>query len=360
MRNLYLLRGVPASGKSSWVKNNNLQKITLSSDEIRLLFPQFDNTITQIYDTQVWQLLYSLMEKRMQLGQDIVIDATHYRKSFITAYEDYCDKYDYLLKVVYFDTPIEVCKERNATRKYKVPEKVIDKMYETIKANSKEIETNFTVLTPEEAIIDMEKSNRRVLTEIPIDPRNIKLWFSILRNKKEEYLDHQREDIIDVFPFMQVEYRFKQNNPWHIHDVFNHSVESLKWALTRDYIPDKYLTDELLFAILLHDIGKPFTAKVGQDGYTHFYNHGPIGSQFFNNHVRQYLTDYFEKDQLDFISEVIRKHIEPRKETDSISMIIMKFADYSSHSGWNEVKENEAKEEIMEKIRNERGSSVSQ
>ena len=92
-RHLYLLRGIPASGKSTWIQENNLEPYTLSSDKIRLLFPQFGESITQIYDTQVWNLLYELLEKRMQLGLPIIIDATHYRKSFITAYNDLCDKY---------------------------------------------------------------------------------------------------------------------------------------------------------------------------------------------------------------------------------------------------------------------------
>ena len=38
MRNLIILRGIPASGKSSWVKNNELEQFTVSSDALRLLY----------------------------------------------------------------------------------------------------------------------------------------------------------------------------------------------------------------------------------------------------------------------------------------------------------------------------------
>lgn len=35
MRTLVLLRGIPASGKSTWIKENKLEAYTLSSDHIR-------------------------------------------------------------------------------------------------------------------------------------------------------------------------------------------------------------------------------------------------------------------------------------------------------------------------------------
>ena len=38
MRTLVLLRGIPASGKSTWVKENKLEAYSLSSDHIRTLF----------------------------------------------------------------------------------------------------------------------------------------------------------------------------------------------------------------------------------------------------------------------------------------------------------------------------------
>ena len=36
MRTLLLLRGIQASGKSTWIKENNLEAYTLSADNIRL------------------------------------------------------------------------------------------------------------------------------------------------------------------------------------------------------------------------------------------------------------------------------------------------------------------------------------
>ena len=38
MRTIYILRGAPGSGKSTWIKENNLEQYTLSADNIRLMY----------------------------------------------------------------------------------------------------------------------------------------------------------------------------------------------------------------------------------------------------------------------------------------------------------------------------------
>lgn len=37
MRTLYLLRGAPGSGKSTWIKDNKLSPYTLCADDIRTM-----------------------------------------------------------------------------------------------------------------------------------------------------------------------------------------------------------------------------------------------------------------------------------------------------------------------------------
>ena len=38
MRTIYILRGAPASGKSTWIENNHLEQYTLSADKIRVMY----------------------------------------------------------------------------------------------------------------------------------------------------------------------------------------------------------------------------------------------------------------------------------------------------------------------------------
>ena len=147
MRSLVILRGSPASGKSTWVKEMGLESYTLSADDIRLLVEspilvpdKTHRVISQENDNYVWTLLYELLEKRMARGEFVIVDATHSRSSDFSRYNKLCERYRYRKFYVDFsDVPIEECKRRNALRPdYKqVPEKVIEKMYSRLKTQGK-------------------------------------------------------------------------------------------------------------------------------------------------------------------------------------------------------------------------------
>lgn len=147
MRTLVILRGSPGSGKSTWIKQMNLENYTLSADALRMLVEspilvpdKKHRVISQKNDGYVWQLLFDLLEKRMQNGEFVVIDATHSRSSDFSRYNKLCERYRYRKYYVDFsDVPLEECKRRNASREdYKrVPENVIEKMYSRLETQSK-------------------------------------------------------------------------------------------------------------------------------------------------------------------------------------------------------------------------------
>ena len=147
MRSLVILRGSPASGKSTWIKEMRLENYTLCADNLRLLVEspiivpdKKHRVISQKNDNYVWQLLFELLEKRMSRGEFVLIDATHSRSSDFSRYNKLCERYRYRRYYVDFsDVPLEECKRRNSLREdYKrVPEKVIDKMYSRLKTQSK-------------------------------------------------------------------------------------------------------------------------------------------------------------------------------------------------------------------------------
>ncbi|WP_144624957.1 RNA ligase [Bacillus velezensis] len=139
MRRLVLLRGCPAVGKSTWIKENGLQQYTLSADEIRLLFQSPDLNINGKYhitpknDGRVWQLLFELLESRMERGEFTIVDATHSKQSMISRYKSLAQKYRYRVHVVDFsDVDIETILKRNKLRpEHKhVPESAIYNIYE--------------------------------------------------------------------------------------------------------------------------------------------------------------------------------------------------------------------------------------
>ena len=138
MRYLIVLRGLPASGKSSYIKENNLEPYTLSSDKYRLLLssfvPSFDSEyghINQNYNAEAWKRLYNDLEFRMKHGEFTIVDATHMTKKSLQNYRKLCKMYYYRMIVVNFDVDAESCIERDKNRAcYSVGKEVIEKMAE--------------------------------------------------------------------------------------------------------------------------------------------------------------------------------------------------------------------------------------
>lgn len=145
MRTLLLLRGAQASGKSTWVVENNLEPYTLSADKIRLnianpiLNEDGSIEISQKNNKLTWELLYKYLEMRMENGDFTIIDATHSDLKLLNKYRDLANTYKYTIYYLEFDTPLEECLKRNRERvgyKY-VPEKVIERTWEAIKNKEK-------------------------------------------------------------------------------------------------------------------------------------------------------------------------------------------------------------------------------
>lgn len=141
MRILLVMRGVPGCGKSTWIKEHELEAYTLSPDNIRLMFsaPELGldgkRHISSKCDKHVWSFLNERLEARMKNGDTTVIDATHTKESYLKDYKKLCKQYNYRMIVVDFSSiDLDTIKLRNYRREsYKqVPEEVIDRMYQQI------------------------------------------------------------------------------------------------------------------------------------------------------------------------------------------------------------------------------------
>ena len=86
------------SGKSTFIKENKLEDFTLSSDELRIKMAGFDMSenglvISQKKDRQVWAVLYTMLETRMEMGLFTVVDAMHLRTRDFKKYKELADLY---------------------------------------------------------------------------------------------------------------------------------------------------------------------------------------------------------------------------------------------------------------------------
>jgi len=158
MRTLLVLRGIPGSGKSTWIEENKLEEYTLSSDQIRLLYqaPAYkadgNKVICSWEDDKVWNTLTEMLEARLSHGEFVVVDATNTSQKELLRYKKLAHTYRYRMYVVDFsDIQLNVAKERNERREIlkRVPEVMIEKMYNRLMKNI-EIPSGIILLKPNE------------------------------------------------------------------------------------------------------------------------------------------------------------------------------------------------------------------
>lgn len=89
----------------------------------------------------------------------------------------------------------------------------------------------------------------------------------------------------------------KSPNRHHLHDVWTHSLLSLKFCPSNDPI--------VRFATLLHDIGKPSVRAVLSTGIVTFYNHEVVGGKIVKNIAKRLR---FSNKQADKLYKLVRYH----------------------------------------------------
>lgn len=236
---LILLVGIPGSGKTTYSKeyiNLNSNTIHLSSDSIR----------AELYGDESIQgnpaEVFSLMQKRaieaLNDGKDVIYDATNITRKDRSGIIGICPKFAKIEAHIIW-APIETCIERDATRERTVGKEVIDKML-------KRFQAPFYDEGIDEIII--------------IRPD---FWDWDGHNYAEQCF---------------VDMRIPHDNPHHTLDVIDHCWEA------QEYLFNKNVTNEdLVFAALRHDIGKPYVkAFIDSKGnpceQAHYYQHQCVGA----------------------------------------------------------------------------------
>ncbi len=176
MKNILILQGAPASGKSTWVQKNNLGSYTVSPDTIRLLVstPTFNVDgslgINQENDQYVWDLMDKMIEQRMRDGNFTVVDATHTREKYLNRYRTLAERYGYRMYLKQFKVPLDELLERNRSRApYQiVPDEVIKLHHERLEHFTPS--NKFTILDEIEGLNEFVRFN-------PIEESGFPLYF---------------------------------------------------------------------------------------------------------------------------------------------------------------------------------------
>lgn len=114
----------------------------------------------------------------------------------------------------------------------------------------------------------------------------------ILVSKEVEKEVIENEDIIfEIIPELKYEKGFDQKNKYHCYDVWNHTINALKNS--RNNI-------EIRLALLLHDIGKPFSCQ--EDGnIRHFKGHAEYSAKMAKLILERLGYNQYEINELCFL-----------------------------------------------------------
>ena len=124
MRKLIVTLGAPGSGKSYWIKQNDLGPYTIEVDNIRMLYASpetvaingqdgLDQSISQSYNKEVFNTAYEMLENRMKHGMTTVFDSTMLYKKAWSPINKLVKKYHYKVIVIDFMADlIKRCKHK--------------------------------------------------------------------------------------------------------------------------------------------------------------------------------------------------------------------------------------------------------
>lgn len=129
MNKLYMMIGLPASGKSTIAKEISKKEnaIIISTDNLR------QELLKDVNSQECNEIIFKEAEKRLKehlsANRDVIFDATNINYKQRRDWLNRFNKCNIRKIAILVATPYEECLERNKKRKKKVPEEVITRMY---------------------------------------------------------------------------------------------------------------------------------------------------------------------------------------------------------------------------------------
>jgi len=128
---IYMLVGLPASGKSTWARefietHPNAKRI--SKDDLRAMLQ--NGKYSPEMEESVLTARNSLLINLVRAGHDIIVDDKNLNPKHQEKIKDMANQLDVELFIKEFDIPVDLCVLRDSKRDNPVGEQVIRDMYE--------------------------------------------------------------------------------------------------------------------------------------------------------------------------------------------------------------------------------------
>lgn len=239
MSKLFILCGLPGSGKSTYAKKLisecNFDIIYLSSDAIREEI--YGDASIQGNPEDVFKIMHSRASEALKKGVSIIYDATNINRKNRKSIIDIGKRYDSYIACHIVWAPIDECIRRDSERTRNVGTDVIMKMAKRFEAPFFDEGINFIkVIFPDDFDADSYTSICELEMNIPHD------------------------------------------NPNHSLNILDHCKEAFKYLNSKSSA--KY---KVAYAAKWHDLGKPMTKSfINSKGQitpiAHYYNHDNVGA----------------------------------------------------------------------------------
>jgi predicted kinase len=266
---VYMLTGLPSSGKSTWSKDNaeKLNAVVLSSDNFREQW--YGDANIQGDGQKIFNYIYLQAKIHMDLGKSVIIDATntsrkrriHFNKEFK----------DYERHAIYFDSPPNACILRDSVRDRVVGKNVIMRMYKNLQV----------------PLYCEGWNNIQIIHEKTINPFHSKEYFEQKLLNGWEYQDMFSivGGLGEFNDFMNI-HELPHDNPHHTFSVSRHTYYVYKYIHNNYEVALTTIEDlvKMLWAGVFHDVGKGRTKtfvnpKGEKKRYASYYSHENCSGQ---------------------------------------------------------------------------------
>lgn len=177
MKTIYLLKGLPASGKSTWARNKQEEDsniVRVNKDDLRSML--HNSKWSKHNEKQILRIRNQVVEDSLSNGRHVIVDDTNLHPKHEIHMKQIAKKHNAKVDVVDFNISVEECIKRDLKRANSVGEKVITRMHKQFIAEKTENKPLnpliFDEVLPDCVIFDLDGTLAMIGDRSPYDGKS--------------------------------------------------------------------------------------------------------------------------------------------------------------------------------------------